>query len=146
MSKVCCKFIFSLFVFLFLWVTTGFSDAGAVLITHAGSSVSSLRAEEVKNIFSGKIIDIGGAKVVLVMKNNSDVGEQFFRQYLNKTSVQFLNFWKIQVFAGNGKLPKMLDTESDLLSFVSSNPGSLACVSSENYDANKDKVKKIAIN
>ena len=144
--KGCCKLVIPFLVFLFLWASSATSYAEAVLITNSGSSVSSLSADEVKDLFGGKKSDIGGAKVTLVMQKTSDVGEQFLKQYLNKTSSQFMNFWKQQVFSGNGKLPKSFDTEEEIVSFVSSNPGSLACISSGTYESNKDKVKQIAIN
>ena len=133
---------------LFFWflMATGCSYAEGVLVTHPGSSVASLGAEEVKDMFLGKKTDLGGQKIILLVLKGSEASDPFFKQYLNKTASQFMNFWKQQVFSGNGKLPKTLDTESDLVSFVSSNPGSLACVSSETYEANKDKVKQIAIN
>lgn len=141
------KLIVSLFAFLFLMASTfTFSYAEEILVTHPGSSVSSVGAEEVKELFLGKKTDLGDQKVILVMQKSSDAADLFFKQYLNKTSSQFMNFWKQQVFAGNGKMPKTMDAESDLVSFVSSNPGSLACLSSETYEANKDKVKKVTIN
>lgn len=136
-----------LFIILFLMASPfTFTYAEEILVTHPGSSVSSLGADEVKELFLGKKTDLGDQKVILVMQKSSDAADPFFKQYLNKTSSQFMNFWKQQVFAGNGKLPKMMDAESDLVSFVSSNPGSLACLSSDTYEANKDKVKKVTIN
>ena len=139
------ELILSLFVLLFLMVSP-FSYAETVLITNSGSSVSSLAADEVKDLFGGKKTDLGGQKVILVVQKVSDGTDAFLKQYLNKTSAQFLNFWKQQVFSGNGKLPKMFETEDEIVSFVSSNPGSLACISSATCEANKDKVQKISIN
>lgn len=99
------ELIFSLFVLLFLMVSP-FSYAETVLITNSGSSVSSLAADEVKDLFGGKKTDLGGQKVILVVQKVSDGTDAFLKQYLNKTSAQFLNFWKQQVFSGNGKLDR----------------------------------------
>ena len=141
------KWIVSLFVFLFLMVSpVAFSYAETVLITSSGSSVSSLGAEEVKDLFLGKKKDIGDQKVQVVMRKSSEDVDPFLKQYLNKTSSQYLNFCKQQVFSGSGILPKLLETEADVVNFVAANPGALACISSGTYEASKDKVKQITIN
>ncbi len=127
--------------------------AGTVCITPAQAEVffiandsvetSFLTKAELKDIFLG--VDVkwqGGQRIMLVTLKNLPVHKEFVKEYMNKKEVQYKNYWRKMVFTGKGSLPKILQSENELITYVAGTKGAVGYISSSTRPEN---VKSISI-
>jgi ABC-type phosphate transport system substrate-binding protein len=119
--------------------------ADIAVVANKNVSQSSLSKDNLKAIFLGQTTAWGnGAKIEFVtLKDSSEIHEEFLKQYVDKSTSQFSNFWKQQVFTGKGRMPKQFDSESKLIEYVSATDGAIGYVSGK---AAKGSAKVISIN
>lgn len=100
-----------------------------VLITHPGVTAT-LTTQEVSQVFLGKMTKWEGGQVVkLAVLASGETHEAAIKRFSGKTADQFSNYWKKQVFTGQGVMPKACDTEEELVAYVTSTPGAVGYVS-----------------
>jgi ABC-type phosphate transport system substrate-binding protein len=103
---------------------------GVVVIGNPGISDSTLSAGNVKNIFLGKKTKwSNGRKIIFVILKKSETHKNFLKQYIGRTTSQFRNYWKKQVFTGKGRTPKVFKTETAMVEFVQNTPGAVGYIS-----------------
>lgn len=122
----------------------GMAFAGEVIVIGNKSiTESSLKKQDIKNIYLGKKSTWGdNTKIVFVIQDSSSVSDQFFSDYINKSSAQFSSYWKEKVFTGQGTPPKSFASDTDMIQFISQTEGSIGYVSSSE---GLDNVKKFTI-
>lgn len=114
----------------FVWAIC-FTFPDVLIITNPDTHISSLKKKEIKDIFTGKRTRWNGSeKVIIATLKNSEVHEEFLRQFVKKTPSQFKNFWRRKVFTGEGKMPKTFKSEARLIDFVASTKGAVGYISS----------------
>lgn len=88
-----------------------------------------LDKDELKQIFLGKKTrwDDKG-QITFVLPSDKQLCAEFFKEYLGKSSSQYLNFWKKQVFTGKGRMPRFFQTEDELIRFVAQNQGAISFI------------------
>lgn len=85
-----------------------------------------LSAAELKNIFLGKKVRwADNQRVDCVMLRDSACQESFLNQHIRKTSFQFNNYWKKQIFTGKGRPPRAFDSQQALVDYVSQTSGAI---------------------
>ena len=132
------------FIFILAFLAPALSLAGdVVIITNESVPVSTLGAKDVKQIFLGnKTVWDNGDKIVFVVQDRTDASDTFLKTYVQKSSSQYNNYWKKQVFTGKGKAPKSFSSDQELVQFVSETAGAIGYVSS---GAETGNVKTIAV-
>lgn len=122
----------------------GIRAADVMVVANGKVADSSLTGDQIKAIFLGQTTSWpSGAKVEFVtLKESSDVHEDFLKKYVGRSSAQFSNYWKQQVFTGKGRMPKHFDSESKLIEYVSATEGAVGYVSA---GAAKGSAKAISI-
>ncbi len=63
------------------------------------------------------------------------------KNYVGKSFDQFNNYWKQQVFTGNGQMPKAFDNVKDLVDYVSKTDGAVGYLSSDTPAADLKKLE-----
>ena len=117
--------------------------ADLVLVASKNVPDSSLTREEVKSIFVGQKTEWSDrSKITFVVFKKSEEMKSFMKVYVGKTPFQFNNYWKHQVFTGNGFFPRVFESEKELLDFVATNKGVVSYVSE---DAPIDNVKVLTV-
>lgn len=113
---------------------------GAV-IANASSPATSLTADELKNILTGKTKywDGGEAIVIVYVDKGADAA---LKEASGMTPSAFKTFWQRLAFSGRGQAPKKANDVAAAVALVSSTKGAMAVVTS---DAPADGVKKIEI-
>lgn len=108
-----------------------------VLIGNPSVPTSVLSQYEVKNIFMGSTVTWSdGSEVNIVVQKDSPIHEKFLKKYIQKTSPQFSNHWKKQVFTGKGFAPPSKTGDQAVIDFVSQTKGAIGYVSSDTSLAN----------
>lgn len=102
-----------------------------VIITHKSVPADTLKEEDVKNIFIGKITSWSDNQKInfVTLPNDDDIHRAFLKKFVKRTPAQYSRFWKKQIFTGKGKTPKSFQTERDLLEYVASTVGAIGYVS-----------------
>jgi len=126
-----------LMTLLFILPMAVFSDAaGLKIIAHPGVQVFELRRKDIRDIYTGvtKIWDTDG-KVIIAILEGSELHKQFLEEYVNKTPIQFRNYWREKVFTGEGESPKPFKTEESLIDFVANTKGAIGYISTSTEKA-----------
>ena len=120
------------FIFILAFLAPALSLASdVVIITNVSVPVSTLSAKDVKQIFLGsKTAWDNGDKIVFVVQDRTDASDTFLKTYVKKSSSQYNNYWKKQVFTGKGKAPQSFSSDQELVQFVSETAGAIGYVSS----------------
>lgn len=119
-----------LLLLVFLCLTTYFVFPEVLVITNQDTQISSLKKKEIKDIFTGRRSrwnDSG--KIIIATLQDSEVHQEFLREFVKKTPSQFRNFWRRKVFTGEGKLPKTFNSEAKLINFVARTKGAVGYIS-----------------
>lgn len=141
-------FVISVFLLLGLSAVLVFGvrlshAAEVVLICNKNVPDSSLDKNDVKNIFLGmKTQWSNGKKIVFVTLGGSEIHDAFLKEFVGKTSFQFVNFWRKQVFTGKGRPPKSFRDEAQMVDFISGTDNAIGYVSQVSVT---DAVKKIDV-
>lgn len=114
-----------------LFVFSGQSFAAdSLLIANKDVSAASLSKSEVKQIFLGKKTAWDDGKKINLITQKSASHDAFLQENLAMTSKKYKTYWKKMVFTGKGNAPKSVDTDQDVLAYVSSNSGAVGYISS----------------
>ncbi|PLX81939.1 MAG: ABC transporter substrate-binding protein [Desulfuromonas sp.] len=117
--------------------------ADYVVINHRENPVSTLSAQEAKNIFLGKKSTWPeGEAITVFLQGQTAVNGSFTRGVVKKTPEQFFTYWRKALFSGTGIPPKCLAEDRAMKKSVASTPGAIGYISPEALD---DTVKVVEI-
>ena len=93
------------------------SPAQAIqVIVNKNVSESSLSADDVKNIYTGKKTKWdNNENIVVAVLGDKDIHEKFLDAFVGRSSSQFTTLWKQMMFTGKGKIPKKFDSISEMV-------------------------------
>ena len=116
-------------IFLLFPGTGGAEDI--VIITNKSVTADTLKEEDVKNIFIGKMTSWSDNQKInfATLPNDDELHKAFLKKFVKRTPAQYARFWKKQIFTGKGKTPKSFQTEQDMVDFVASTKGAIGYVS-----------------
>ncbi len=112
---------------LLLAVATNAADF--VIIVNPANSASSVSAAELRRIYTGKMTQMGGQKLVVINLADSDPLYAVFAQKMVKmSSAEFKQFWVDAQIKGQGSAPMIQRNSAAAKMIVSSIPGAIAYV------------------
>jgi ABC-type phosphate transport system substrate-binding protein len=113
------------------------------LVTNKSNPVSSISAQDAKNIFLGKKSTWeNGVKTVVFTQTSSPAHSSFTKNVVGKSTQQFSTFWKKALFTGMGIPPRDLSSDAQMLKAVASQTGTIGYVSADSVDGS---VKTVTI-
>ena len=114
---------------------------GAVVIVNEGVSATSLSADALKDIYTGKTAywEGGQSVTIAVLTDKTDAA---LKEVSGMDGSQFKTFWQRLAFSGRGQQPKKADDAAALVALVASTMGAIALVPA---DTALTGVKKIEI-
>lgn len=137
------KKIIVIALILSLWVH-GTALAEQIIIVNKGVSINSVDSDTLKKIYLGKKSKWdNGDKIVPVNLNEGPVHENFIKNVVNKSTSQYVTYWKRMIFTGKGIPPKSVPTETDIVNFVSNTSGAIGYIDSATPH---DAVKVVQMN
>jgi ABC-type phosphate transport system substrate-binding protein len=87
---------------------------------------SALTRNEVQNIYLGKKDKWeDNQKINFSALNNGACQETFIKEYVERSTFQFQNYWKKQIFTGKGQPPRGFDSDADIIDYVSRTSGAI---------------------
>ncbi|MBU1054462.1 MAG: hypothetical protein KKC46_11625 [Proteobacteria bacterium] len=109
----------------------GAVSAGDVqIIANKNVSISYISPDMLKDIFLGKKNTWdNGASIYFVTLDSGQPHDDFLKTYLQKSNAQFNNYWKKQVFTGQGSMPKTFSSDKAMIDFVAGTNGAIGYVS-----------------
>ena len=112
------------------------------VIANPSVSVSSISADELKNVFLVTKTSLSGGHVEPVLEKGGPTHEAFLKQYLGKTDAALNTYYKSLVFTGKAFMPKMLGSDAEVVAYVARTKGAIGYV---NADANAPGANAIAV-
>ena len=103
-------------------------QAEIVIIGNKNLPESALSKVDIQNIFLGKKATVGSTTITFVILKSGEVHEKFLQAYLARTSSQYEQYWKKMIFSGQGRMPKVFDTEAALLDYVKTTDGAIGYI------------------
>lgn len=130
----------------FLIALTFFSSpifAEISVIVHPSNN-SNLDKSSISRIFLGKAKSFpsGGQALPVNLGESVDATKQFNSSVLNKSGSQLKAYWSKLVFTGKGTPPKVVDSESELIKLIATNPNIIGYVDSSLVDGSVKVVGK----
>ncbi|MBU3947760.1 MAG: substrate-binding domain-containing protein [Proteobacteria bacterium] len=113
------------------------------IIANKNVPASSISSDMLKEIFLGKKNTWdNGMSINYVTLDSGETHNDFLKTYLQKSDAQFNNYWKKQVFTGQGQMPKAFNSDKAMIDFVAGTNGAIGYVSST---ADTGSVKTITV-
>jgi hypothetical protein len=124
-------FLKSLLVPAIVCVLGAYAAQGADLkvIANPSVSVSSVSADELKNVFLVTKRLLSDSHVEPVLEKGGPTHEAFLKQYLGKTEAALDTYYRSLVFTGKAFMPKMLGSDEEVAAYVAKTKGAIGYVS-----------------
>ena len=111
----------------------------AVTMVVHPSNANALNKKAFKKIFLGKSKKFpDGSKVTPIDLTGGDARAQFLESVVGKSESQLKAYWSKLIFTGKGQAPQSVDSDAEVIAFVSQNPNAIGYISD---DAVNDSVK-----
>jgi ABC-type phosphate transport system substrate-binding protein len=137
------SYVFILAIIIYPLLGLSMLYAQELLVIHPQNSDSSISQHDIKNIFLGKKTHWdNGSRIKIVVQKRGSAHDSLLKNTIGMTSVSFRNYWRKRVFTGSSRPPKTFKSDSDVVRFVASKPGSIGYI---NSDSSHDGVKKLLI-
>lgn len=104
------------------------------VIVNTSNSKSSITKSELSKIFTGKKNRWSNNENIVPVdqKTSTAVAGDFLENYLRKSASEYRKLWMSKMLSGEATAPKALSSDSEVISFVKSNPGAIGYIDSEN--------------
>lgn len=99
------------------------------VIANSNFSMDSISTRELKSVFLAEKNRLGGAHVEPVFERGGEAHETFLRQYLGQSDAQLQTYYRTLVVTGRGSMPKELNSDQDVVDYVSQTKGAIGYVS-----------------
>lgn len=125
-------YLFLTTFFFFLTMSPmAYAEGDILVIGHPDIPVNSLSTDNLSDIFQalkGQWPD--GGKIKVVMLKQGPTHEAFAETVLNIKAAQLKEVWKKVIFSGAGITPKVVHSEEDCVTFITSTKGAIGYISS----------------
>lgn len=108
------------------------SASNVVIIANKNVPEDTLSIQEIRDVYLGDKTRWSNKKPIefsILRKGN--VHSEFLTIYINKSSKNFVRYWKRKILTGEAKMPLLLNSEDEVLEHVSKNETGLGYTSSE---------------
>ena len=108
-----------------------------VVVVSAKSQVVSLSANQVSDIFLGKVSRFpdGNQAIAIDQSEESAARERFYSQFTGKSNAQVKSHWSKIIFTGRGQPPRQALNSLEAKRLVVENPNAIAYIDSSLIDA-----------
>jgi len=113
------------------------AQADVVVVVSATSPVGNLTADQVSQIFLGKIATFpgGGPAVPIDQPESAAPRGEFYSKVTGKDAAQLKAYWSKIIFTGKGQPPKEIPGNADVKKLVADNPNMIGYIDKSAVDA-----------
>ncbi len=110
--------------------------ADIAVIVNAGNEVA-MSSDQIKDIFIGKRVRFpSGVRAIPVdQEDGRAIRNEFYSLLAGKDENDMKAYWSTLIFTGNGRPPKVLTDDKDVMRFIKENTSGIGYVSSKAVDA-----------
>ena len=117
-----------------------------LIICNPSVHTDRLSREGIKDIFTGKVLTWpDNTDIEPITLKTGPVHVEFVKNFTDKSEAQFLRYWRNMTFTGKGIAPKSMNTEQEVVKFVTETPGAIGYISSSTAPE-KTKIVEITDN
>lgn len=111
--------------------------AETVVVVSSKSPAASLSAEQVADIFLGRLATLPGSgpAVPVDQPEGAAVREDFYSKVTGKTAAQLKAHWAKQIFTGKGQPPKEVADANGIKKLIAENPNIVGYMGRQDVDA-----------
>jgi hypothetical protein len=108
----------------------GGEPAGYCAIVHDDSPQRQGSRNDLERIFLGKktLSSTGERILPILLAINDPTVEEFMRDVLQRSPMQYRAYWRWRLFSGGGTPPQIFGTQDEILSFMKNRPNAIAIV------------------
>jgi ABC-type phosphate transport system substrate-binding protein len=124
MKNLKCGFLVLVNIALASALTAGVS--GVKIIANSTVKADSISAEELRRIFLEETNSLSdGSRVEPVVARGGAAHEVFAKEYVGKSDAALQTYYRCLVFTGKGSLPKMVNSETEMMDYVAKTKGAI---------------------
>jgi hypothetical protein len=112
------------------------------VIANPSVKADSISVGDLKSVFLEDTDSLAGGHVEPVLAKGGPAHEEFLKRYLGKSDSTLQAFYRSLVFTGKGSMPKVLDSDAEMVAYVAKTRGAVGYVSSS---ANTAGVKTLEV-
>ena len=112
------------------------------IVANPSIRADSITPAELRSVFLQDRRSLDGSHVEPVLATGGAAHEAFLRQYVGKSDDGLRTYYHTLVFTGTGAMPKFLDSDAEIINYVSRTKGAIGYV---NIDFPTNGVKVLAI-
>jgi ABC-type phosphate transport system substrate-binding protein len=87
-------------------------------------------AAELRDVFTGVTSNMkDGSRVIPVTLKGGETHTEFLKAYVGKSDAAFRASWRSLLFSGEAGMPKLFNSEDELVEYVARTPGAIGYVS-----------------
>jgi ABC-type phosphate transport system substrate-binding protein len=101
-----------------------------VVIVSSNSSITSLSADQAARIFLGKNDKFpnGQSAIPVDQPEGETIRDEFYAKVTHKNASQLASYWSKLIFTGEGRLPKTLNSDKDVVKEVANDPNAIGYI------------------
>ncbi|MDM8522409.1 hypothetical protein QUF80_03475 [Desulfococcaceae bacterium HSG8] len=118
-------------VLLMIIALDSVSFGDVLIIANKDVPETILSQKEVREIFLGKRVQWSdNSRIRFVVISNPELHSMFLKKYVRLPHVEWEIYWKRIVFTGRGMPPETINSETEMVEFISKKHGAVGYVSS----------------
>ena len=100
------------------------------IVANPSVKISQISREELERIFLLTKTSVPGADhLEPVLENNGPASDLFLRQYIRRTEVALMTYYRSLVFTGKAGIPKTFDSDLQVIRYIAKTKGAIGYVS-----------------
>jgi len=113
------------------------SWADWVVVASAKSSIGKQSAEDISNLYLGKVSELPGAGAITAfnLPEGNGVRDDFFNDTAKKAPAALKAYWSRMIFTGQGQPPKSLADSAEVKRMLNGNPKAVGYIEKSAVDA-----------
>jgi TonB family protein len=115
---------------------------GVKVIANPSVKVDTISASDLRSVFLKERRSLGGSHVEPVLARNGPVHDAFLRFYLGRTDDDLQTYYRGLVFTGRGSMPKILESDAEIVAYVAKTRGAIGYVSP---DASGEGIRTLTV-
>lgn len=121
------------FLFLsLLWAVTPLCERAfgqVIVIANPSVKASGISKQMLHELFTGASMSLPGTSLIRpVLQKAGSTHEDFLQRYIGKSDAAFRASWRSLVFSGEAVMPRTLDPEVVVVSYVAHTPGAIGYI------------------